>query len=240
MEKYLAITLSLIVGINLHAQSSLDELAFELQLDSFVVAESLCETAKNMAQKDIENGRYAAFFHGYRANNSNTFERLMLRKYGVYALRTGWCSGDDFLSCYSEVSIPVIKEKFGEDIFEKTKIEALELDRSGKGDREAFYHEGWFEFIKIFYCEMDDELLGKYKSRKNYPTASVTLHVDIEGNLHSPEVVFCDDQKVISEIKRIARKLPKFEPATEDGIPVEDKLTFGVKFHKKWKRKTCR
>ena len=101
-RRFYILIIVLSFGIIVNAQNSNDELGFEMEMDSTIIGKDMCETAKNMAKRDIVNGRYAAFFHGYRGNNSQTFERLMVRKYGVYASRTGLCSGDEFSSNNSD------------------------------------------------------------------------------------------------------------------------------------------
>jgi len=238
-RRFYILIIVLSFGIIVNAQNSNDELGFEMEMDSTIIGKDMCETAKNMAKRDIVNGRYAAFFHGYRGNNSQTFERLMVRKYGVYASRTGLCSGDEFLSCYSKISIPIIKEKFGEDIFEKTRLEAIELDKQGKGDRDARHEKGWSEFVKFFYCELDNEFIKQYKSKKDYPAPTLTLNVNKEGKIYDSTIEFCEDEKVEKEINRIINKLPKIQPATEDGKAIEDKIIFCLHVNRKWKKKTC-
>ncbi len=234
------IILLLILGANLVAQSSNEELIFEMgtEMDTIIFDENLCETAKNIARSDIENGRYAAFLHGLDGDNSLTFERLMIRKYGVYAYHTGLCMGDEFMSCYSEISIPLIKERLGEDIFERTNLEAIELDKEGKGDREAFYKNGQSEFVKLFHCELENEWLKQYKSKKDRPTFLLTLKVDKEGIIFDSNIESFEDEKVTKEVNRIIEILPLLQPATEDGKTIEGEISFFLDLHKKWKR--CR
>jgi hypothetical protein len=177
-----------------------------------------------MAKSDIEKGYFVCFFHGYRSTSSMTFERLMIRKYGVYAFRTGSCLGGEPEDCYNSISIPVIKEKFGTGIFNKTMREADSLDKIGLGDRQTYYSGGRNKFRKIIYQEIDSKIVKQYGPKDDFPWPTVTFHVDENGKIYDCGIQFCENQVVIDEINRILPKLPQMEYATQDGIPIKDSI----------------
>ena len=166
-----------------------------------------------------------------------TFERLMVRKYGVHTFRTGSCTGGELEDCYSSISIPVIEEKFGADVFEKTMREADSLDRIGLGDRETYYAGSWKKFKKLIYREFDSKILKQFGPKDDYPCPTLTLHVDETGKIYDCSFRFCDNQTVIDEVNRIIPNLPQMVFATNDGKAVKDSIIFGLPIHRraKWK-----
>jgi serine kinase of HPr protein (carbohydrate metabolism regulator) len=103
-----------------------DEISFEMSFDSSLVGSNLCETAKNMAKRDIELGRFATTVS--KKQFSKTFQRLMLKKFNVHVFTNGTCLENEFMNCYRDITFPIIKEKFGDNILQETFNEAIELD----------------------------------------------------------------------------------------------------------------
>ncbi len=198
-----------------------------------------CVEAKTKANSDLKNGDYKAYLIKKDKGHSKTFERILQEEYGIKILLYQSCFEEVFLECYSEISVPIIKAKFGKNIFEETKLKAIKLDESGKGERRVKFPNGRQELISFIYCHLDDKLLKQYKS-KNYPIPKITLYISEKGKVYDQNIEFCDDEIIINEIKRIVGLIPKFEYATTNGKPIKSKEHLSIHFHKKWKRKTCR
>jgi len=227
--KYYIQILLLFFVINLQSQNS------TISFDSLS-----CERAKFLVQNDLEKGIYRAYLRRKGEGYSKTFEKILKEDFGIEALLFQSCSKEYFIDCYNEISIPLIQTKFGEDIFEKARLKAKELDDSGRGERNAKYPNGKKELIKFIYCQLDLELLKKYKSKKNYPIPTVTLYISKEGKVYDQKIEFCQDERIIKEIKRIVQLLPTFQNATKGGKPAEATRCLPIHFHRKWKRKNCR
>ena len=97
------------------------------------------------------------------------------------------------LECYSEISVPIIKAKFGKNIFEETKLKAIKLDESGKGERKFKFSNGSQELISFIYCHLDDELLKQYKAKKD-PIPKITLYISEKVKVYDQKIEFCDDK----------------------------------------------
>lgn len=215
-----------------------DELEILLEFDTTMIGETWCDTYKNMAKKHIENGYYACFIGGLNGSSSNTFQRLMFRKYGIHAVFTGSCTGGYMEDCYSAITYPVIIEKFGADIFTQTAREADSLDKIGKGDRRLYYYyEGKKMLNKIFYQEFDHNLIKQYSHKDQFPNPLITLYVNEDGIIYNFKISPCENIEVKEEIKRIIPILPDLVYATNNGQPVADSIKFRLPINRKERRK---
>ena len=221
-----------------HSQS-IEDFVFDFEIDSTVFGEDACTTAANLARRDFQSGKYAAFFHGYRPNSSLSFERVMLRDYGIYAMRTGLCTGDEFLTCYSEVSIPLIKERFGAEIFNIAYKKARMLDSIGEGDRSAVSPEDMEVIEKLFYCNITTETIKNNTSRKIYPKPYLTFEVTSAGEIIHFQVSNCENEELVNEIKIISTQLPKVQYATSDGEAIIGKHSLYLHLNRKRKKDIC-
>lgn len=220
-----------------------DELEWNLEIDSSLLGETLCETFENMANRDVKRGLYIGTYYVFKYNDSNTFERLMFRKYGVHAVRIEPCDVGveadyfEFPECYGSISNPVIKELFGADVFEKTMREADSLDRIGLGDRETYYSEGLKKLKKQIYKEFDSKIIKQYGPKDDFPSPTITLHVDENGKIYDCGIRFCQNQIITAEFKRILPNLPQMVFGTKDGKAVKDSIIFSLPINRKEFRK---
>ncbi|MCL9804694.1 hypothetical protein NAT51_04120 [Flavobacterium amniphilum] len=98
--------------------------------DSLVWTEMTCEKGIEAAKIDAQNGKYKCLSYGLRFDPNpelNTFAReYREKKYGIIT-GNGGCVISDYSKCYSETIEKIILEKFGADIFERSRKEAEEL-----------------------------------------------------------------------------------------------------------------
>ncbi|WP_055436637.1 hypothetical protein [Lacinutrix algicola] len=234
--KYCILILFLFFTVSL--QSQISDKKFKFYSDSLNFAQ-----AKKKANEDLKKGIYRAYLFRQGKGYSKTFQKILEKDFGIIVLLFQSCLKNNepsFIDYYNNISIPIIMEKFGDNIFEKTRLKAEKLDKLGKGERNSNYPNGHRELMKFIYCQLDNEILKKHKSKKDYPTPTVTLYISKEGKAYNQKIEFCKDENVIKEIKRIVKLIPTFEYATKNGKPVESVTYFPIHFHKKWKIKTCR
>lgn len=82
-----------------------ESISFEMNFDSTLIGNDLCETAKNIAERDIEQGKFMTFLP--KSEFSFTLQNLLLSKYNIYVFTNGTCTPDDFCICYKEKSHPI-------------------------------------------------------------------------------------------------------------------------------------
>ena len=110
-----------------------------LHPDDFKVEQNNIETAegeigKEDAINDFENGVYRLEIYGYRKQIPKLvyyYRKLLLEKYDITIDRVAGCvinkEVSDRTREYNKAMIIALKKKFGEDIFFKTKMEAIEM-----------------------------------------------------------------------------------------------------------------
>ena len=215
-----------------------DEFLFQFYVKAG--ADLTCTKAQSIAQQDLSAGIYAIFIHGYDdGNNSQTFERLMYERHGIIIIFTGSCEEDSFSSCYSDISKAYLLEKFGNDLITSTEEEATQLDRSGKGDREAFYPKRKSDLEKIFYCALPQELLNSYPSSSKSISPKLTLLVDAQGMVYDIQIENCPDERLKTILFQSAGSLPTMVHATKNGKPTKGQFSIQLNIHKRRIRKIC-
>lgn len=98
--------------------------------DSLVWVKLTCEKGTEDAKSDFAKGIYKCSSYGLIFDNNSeltTFiDEYRNAKYGIIT-QNGGCVTNDYKVCYSELMITLVKEKFGADIFVKSKNEAEKL-----------------------------------------------------------------------------------------------------------------
>ncbi|KAB8155973.1 hypothetical protein EZY14_001805 [Kordia sp. TARA_039_SRF] len=89
-----------------------------------------CESGKKQAELDFENGEYNCFSYGLMRKEDYDFERFysayLHKNYKINNTNMG-CVVTDYDMCYSDTMTKLVKEKFGKDIFKKSREEAKKI-----------------------------------------------------------------------------------------------------------------
>ncbi|PTX63619.1 hypothetical protein C8N46_101220 [Kordia periserrulae] len=89
-----------------------------------------CESGKKQAALDFKNGEYNCFSYGLMRKEDFDFERFysayLHKKYKIVNRNMG-CVVTDYDMCYSDIMTKLVKEKFGKDIFKKSREEAKKV-----------------------------------------------------------------------------------------------------------------
>jgi len=96
--------------------------------------EEECQSGTDSARVDFSKGILRIYIFGL--SNSFTYGKLLKDEYGIDAIYWGDIV-DERLDCYSKFMDEKIKEKFGNDIFDKVAKKSQQLDSTGKGDRQS-------------------------------------------------------------------------------------------------------
>lgn len=98
--------------------------------DSIVWRKVTCENGTEQAKNDFKNGIYNCFSYGliFESNPELSFyiRDYIKNKYGIHTKNVS-CVITEFSQCYSKTMNDLILNKFGKDIFEKSKKEAEDL-----------------------------------------------------------------------------------------------------------------
>lgn len=98
--------------------------------DSIRLKKFSCEEGLNQAKNDFSNGIYNCFSYGLIIETNpklnNFINEYRKNKYGIITKNAG-CVITPYSKCYSETMEKLVLNKFGEDIFEKSRIEAERL-----------------------------------------------------------------------------------------------------------------
>jgi len=105
--------------------------AFSFAQDKKVVFKNTtCETGTEQAIQDANNGIYKSITYGMIASTDWDFDKFywayVKDKYNVI-LGTGGCVVTPEIICYTRKMKEIIFQDFGDDFFEKSKKEALNL-----------------------------------------------------------------------------------------------------------------
>jgi hypothetical protein len=103
--------------------------------DSIVWRKVTCESGTEQAKLDFNNGIYNCFSYGliFERNPelSSYIRNYTKNKYGIDTKNAG-CVITEYSQCYSKTMDDLVLEKFGNDIFEKSRKEAEELYKKEK------------------------------------------------------------------------------------------------------------
>jgi hypothetical protein len=98
--------------------------------DSIVWRKVTCESGTEQAKLDFNNGIYNCFSYGLilerNSELSSYIRNYTKNKYGINTKNAG-CVITEYSQCYSKTMDDLVLEKFGNDIFEKSRKEAEEL-----------------------------------------------------------------------------------------------------------------
>ncbi|WP_412464409.1 hypothetical protein [Flavobacterium mekongense] len=98
--------------------------------DSVVWVKMTCEKGIEDAIIDAKNGKYKCLSYGLVFEKNPELNKFVQeyreKKYGII-IGNGGCVTSDYSKCYSKEIEKIIKEKFGADIFERSRKEAEEL-----------------------------------------------------------------------------------------------------------------
>ncbi|MDQ8011599.1 MAG: hypothetical protein REI96_04065 [Flavobacterium nitrogenifigens] len=98
--------------------------------DSIVWVKMTCEKGIDQAKVDAEKGIYKCLSYGLIFDQNPKLNKFVKeyreKKYGI-VIGNGGCVTSDYSECYSKTMKKIILEKFGADIFEKSRKEAEEL-----------------------------------------------------------------------------------------------------------------
>ena len=111
-----------------------------------------CQSGTDSAKVDFSKGILRTYIFGL--TDSYTFGKILKDEYGIDAVYWG-CIVEEKWECYSEYMDSKIKEKFGNDIFEKVSKKSQQMDSLGKGDRQATFPGGEMALMKFVYCNLD-------------------------------------------------------------------------------------
>ncbi|MGJ8667533.1 MAG: leucine-rich repeat domain-containing protein [Patiriisocius sp.] len=98
--------------------------------DSIVFTKWNCEKGIEDAKNDFKNGKYNCYSYGLIVQKDAHFENFLQdyrkNEYGIISKNAG-CVISEHSECYSKVMTELVYEKFGSDIFEKSRQEAKKL-----------------------------------------------------------------------------------------------------------------
>jgi hypothetical protein len=98
--------------------------------DSIVYTKRDCEKGVEDARDDFKNGKYNCYSYGLIISKYSDFENYLQNyrktKYGIISKNAG-CVISEHSECYSKVMTELVYEKFGSDIFDKSRKDARKL-----------------------------------------------------------------------------------------------------------------
>jgi len=103
----------------------------EKEIDNLFWYEATCENGSEKAQIDFKNDNYNIYLTGLRFSDNSEeefdkfYDNYMLGKYNIKFVEKG-CVVTGSMKCYKETMGKLIYEKFGADIFERSRKEAKE------------------------------------------------------------------------------------------------------------------
>ena len=105
----------------------------ELEKDSIVLVNWTCEKGVEDAKSDFDKGLYKCYSYGLLAQitpHDEEFEHFLFeyrkKQYGIIAKNAG-CVISEHSLCYSKEMTRWVHEKYGNDIFERSRKEAEKL-----------------------------------------------------------------------------------------------------------------
>ncbi|QNK78253.1 leucine-rich repeat domain-containing protein [Winogradskyella sp. PAMC22761] len=108
-----------------------------IKQDSLVYTIWDCEKGIKDAKNDFKNGKYNCYSYGLIVRTEPEFndylQEYRKNKYGIISKNAG-CVITEHSKCYSKVMTELVYEKFGSDIFEKSRKEAKQLYYASKSD----------------------------------------------------------------------------------------------------------
>ena len=129
MKKIIYISFLLIFGVSFSQNEN------SQNNDSIVWRKITCESGTEQAKNDFKNGIYNCFSYGliFERNPelSSYIRNYTKTKYGINTKNAG-CVITEYSQCYSKTMNDLVLDKFGKNIFEKSRKEAEELYKKEK------------------------------------------------------------------------------------------------------------
>jgi len=193
-----------------------------------------CQIGTDSAKADYSKGIFRTYIFGL--TSSFTFGKLLKDEYGIDAIYWGDIVDERF-DCYSIFMDEKIKEKFGNDIFDKVAKKSQQLDSLGKGDRQSEFPGGETELMKFIYCNLD-------LTKANYPENKkgkvyLQFAIDTIGRPVDIKVMTSSNEDYSKEAIRIINLMPIWITATQNGKPIKEKWNLPILFDNDWKEKHC-
>jgi len=195
---------------------------------------SECQLGIDSAKVDFKNGILRTYLFGL--TDSFTYGKILKDTYGVEAIYMG-CIVEEKWDCYSTYMDSQIREKYGNDIFEKIYRSAHQLDSLGKGDRQASFPYGEEALMKFVYRNLD-LVKAKYSPNKK-GIVFLSFTVDTDGKPIDIKILKTPNKDFSNEAIRLINKMPKWVSATRNGECVSQYWNLPIVFDRKRKEKYC-
>ncbi len=197
--------------------------------------EEECQSGTDSARVDFSKGILRIYIFGL--SNSFTYGKLLKDEYGIDAIYWGDIV-DERLDCYSKFMDEKIKEKFGNDIFDKVAKKSQQLDSTGKGDRQSEFPGGHMELMKFVYCNLD--LTNANYSKNEKGKVYLQFEIDTTGLPVNVKVLKSPNLDFSEEAIRIINLMPNWITATQNGKPIKEKWNLPIVFDSELIEKYCR
>lgn len=182
--------------------------------------------------KDKDSGLIKVYASGGKIAGK-TYLRLLKRELGVELIETNQFVLSTEQAFYNELSIPFIKNNYGDSIFLKTRFRAYVLDTSGLGVRPPSYRIPQDSIKNFFYRHISPEIYDSLiRTFSGYYRFYCLLEVDSLGQATNISPLGLKNHSIDSALKN---SLVNFKyiakPATDDGIPSSGVISFFLEFN---------
>lgn len=195
-----------------------------------------CEDGINKATKDAAKGKYEVLSYGLPFYDDWDFqwfyEKYILKKYGII-IGNGGCVVYEETDCYADRMREIVYEKFGYNIFDQARNEAMILWEDSckvygypftsvdtlpefKGGEKAMYK---FLEKNLVDPDINDSIQGKIY---------VKFTIDEEGRVQNVFVIKGISGKYDQEVVRVLSLMPIWKPGIYKGRKV--KVSFNMPF----------
>ncbi len=175
------------------------------------------------------------------------YKKYLGEKYGIISYDGGCMVSESFL-CYSNQMYDLIKEKYGDDIFDRARAEAK---KTYDPDDHENYNLTYVEIASTwaylyldsmpeypggpseFYGWIESNLVGsKYENRKKKYRFYISFLIDESGGVIDPKILKADfkAQEIAQYVLQILPSSPKWSPGTFFGKTVKTRMTLGFEY----------
>lgn len=204
-----------------------------------------CEVGKKNAINDAKNGKYKLLSYGLMDYDDWEFQSFykdyLETKHGIIT-GSGGCIVSDEDICYREQMEELIYNKFGEDIFDRTEIEAeIAFKESVNTKIDTGFIYGIVEVMPEFKGGMTN-LFAYLKKNLNHPTkgggkVQASFVIEKDGSINDIEIVRSLKKEFDDEVIRVLSIMPKWSPGTHHNKLVRVRMVIPVVFIDKEKSK---
>ena len=179
--------------------------------------QSKCKVSPQF-QADLDTGIVKIFRAGGRSW-SDTYVRLMHKNYRLNIIETDLFVLTPEMDCYNSFSIPYVNKKYGDTIFDDMKRLAIEMDKDGRGDRQANMEVKMDSVLHFLYQRVNPKLYAQYLNDKNKVLQLYTyFYVDTLGQIYDLYESGVKGSDLDSTLKSMAKTIPfKAKPAIDNG-----------------------